>query len=308
MHLVDELPQRVERLVACVGADPLQGLHLVEHDQQAPVAAVAQDDQQPLDETEGTEVVEVPAYPGCTPGGSGDVRLTGQPGENGLRSGLVAGGGRGPVAAQRSGEGGGCPADIRQPPLEQITHRSFERRCVGRIHPAGRENIVLQGVEPGVHDRAQRARWKGRGGQPFGESTVDRFQAVQRRLVLGDLHLCCCKVQLLSPLGQPAGEERLPGAVLPPHGFEDRASRRNRREVVGYGALESTQADREQIKARLGHRSAAQRVEHVPAPHDAGPGTGPGVHRSLPDRPNCSRSRTTSSRTVRLSSINESTG
>ena len=50
VDLVDELPQRVERLVAGVGADPLQGLDLVEHQQQAGVAAVAQHGEQALQE------------------------------------------------------------------------------------------------------------------------------------------------------------------------------------------------------------------------------------------------------------------
>ena len=58
VHVVDELPQRVERLVADVAADPLQRLHLVEDDDQPGIAAIAQDRQQALEEAQRPVVVE----------------------------------------------------------------------------------------------------------------------------------------------------------------------------------------------------------------------------------------------------------
>ena len=89
VHVVDELPQRVEALVAHVGADPLEGLDLVEDDQQPGMAGVAQDRQQSLQEAERGEVVEV-ALDACgAAGGGSDVGLAADPGEQALRGGQV---------------------------------------------------------------------------------------------------------------------------------------------------------------------------------------------------------------------------
>ena len=52
VDVVDELAQRVERLVPRVGAHPLKGFHLVEDEQQAGVPAVAQYGEQPLQEAQ----------------------------------------------------------------------------------------------------------------------------------------------------------------------------------------------------------------------------------------------------------------
>ena len=58
VDVVDELAQRVEGLVAGVRAYPLQGFHLVEDEQQAGVAAVAQHGEQGLQEAHRGEVAQ----------------------------------------------------------------------------------------------------------------------------------------------------------------------------------------------------------------------------------------------------------
>ena len=90
VDVVDELTERVEALVAHVGADPLQGLGLVEHHQQIRVPGVAQDREQSLEETERSEVVKVALDAGRTAACWRDVGLAADPGEHCLGGGLVA--------------------------------------------------------------------------------------------------------------------------------------------------------------------------------------------------------------------------
>ena len=71
----------LRRLVAGVGADPLQGLDLVEDEQQPGVAGVAQHGEQALQEAEGPEVVEVAPDPGGPLGGGGRRAAAAEPGE-----------------------------------------------------------------------------------------------------------------------------------------------------------------------------------------------------------------------------------
>ena len=99
VDLVDELTQRIECLVAGVGAYSLQGFHLVEDEQQAGMAAVAQHGQQALQEAHRGEVIEVALDPGRSAGRRGDVRLTAEPGGHAIGGGMVARGGGRPIAA-----------------------------------------------------------------------------------------------------------------------------------------------------------------------------------------------------------------
>ena len=50
VHLVDELPEGVEALVADVAADPLDGLDLIEHQDQAGVPGIPHDSEHALEE------------------------------------------------------------------------------------------------------------------------------------------------------------------------------------------------------------------------------------------------------------------
>ena len=102
VDLVDELAQGVEPLLADVAADPLQGLDLVEHQDQPGVARVAQDRQQALEEAQGGEVVDVALDPGGPLGRGADVRLAGEPGDQPLgRGGVALGAGAGGSRAGR---------------------------------------------------------------------------------------------------------------------------------------------------------------------------------------------------------------
>ena len=87
---------------------------------------------------------------------------------------------------------------------------------------------------------------------------------MQRRLGLGDLDLGGGEARALGPLGEPAGEERLAGAVLAADGLEGRAAPRDRGELVVDRRGEPVEADGEQVEPRCGHGAAPQRVDHLP--------------------------------------------
>ena len=90
VHLVDELPQGVETLVADVAADPLDGLDLVQNQQQARVPRVPQDDQHALEEAQGAEMVDVALHAGRAFRCRRHVRLARQPSQDALGRRLVA--------------------------------------------------------------------------------------------------------------------------------------------------------------------------------------------------------------------------
>jgi hypothetical protein len=86
---------------------------------QAGVAGVAQDGEEALQEAELREVVEVALDASRSSRGGRDVGLAADPGDEGLRGGLVAIEGGLPVRAQRGGERRGGPGDVREPALHE---------------------------------------------------------------------------------------------------------------------------------------------------------------------------------------------
>ena len=183
----------------------------------------------------------------------------------------------------------------RPPGRARRRRRRRPRRRRGRPPPARRTS----------RRRPAAARWAGtRGGQALDEPPVDGLQPVQRRLGLGDLHLGGGEAAPLGPLGEPAGEEGLAGAVLAADGLED-ASRRRR---PCPGPRRSRPSNRSRPTARRsrpadGHGAAAQRVDDL-----APAGRADRTVTTAPPRPNCSRSRAMSSRTVRRRRSCDSTG
>ncbi len=93
IHLADELPQRIERLIPYIGARPLQRLDLVQYEQESWIAAITKDGQESLQETECAEVVEFALDASGPAHRAGDVRLTADPGGEALGFGRVACGG-----------------------------------------------------------------------------------------------------------------------------------------------------------------------------------------------------------------------
>ena len=156
-------------------------------------------------------MVEVAANAGGPLGGRRDVRLTAQPGEQPLRQSVIPVDRRASVAAQCGRERWRDPADGGQPLLQQ------RRDAVGEILQgrAGVQRVLLHREQPGVDQRPQCTGGVLRGGQPFDDAAIDLLQVVQRRLAFGDLDLGGGEPALLGSLRQPAGEERLTGAVLP---------------------------------------------------------------------------------------------
>jgi hypothetical protein len=115
VDVVGKLSQCVEALVAHVGADPLERLDLVEHEQQSGVGGVTQDREQPLEEPKGGEVIEVALHSSRAAGCSRHVGLAADPRQQRLRGGLVTVAGRLPVGTQGRREGRSGPRDCRQP-------------------------------------------------------------------------------------------------------------------------------------------------------------------------------------------------
>src|SRR6516165_5485023 len=62
VDFVDQLPQRIETPLARVGAHALQGLHLIEHENQTGASGVAKNGQQPTKEMHCAERIEVALY------------------------------------------------------------------------------------------------------------------------------------------------------------------------------------------------------------------------------------------------------
>ena len=302
VDLVQELPQGVERLVPDVTADPLQGLHLIQHQQQPGVARVAEHFEQPLQEPHRAEVVELAPDPGAPLGRGRDVRLAAQPGRERVGPGAVAGHHRRPVGPQRLGEGGRAHRDRGKPPFQQRVHRLVQRILPASGQPGvGGGGVGLQGEQPGVEHRAQRARRERRRPQRLAHPPVDGLQLVQRRLGLGDLHLGRGEPAPQRALGQVPGEERLAGAVLPAHRLERRAAPGHGIQVRVQGRGEPLQPHRQQVKTMRRNGPASQRAYHLtPAP-----GGNLVVHARTP---NCSRSSASSRTTVLPSASTRSTG
>jgi molybdate transport repressor ModE-like protein len=150
------------------------------------------------------ECVEVALHTGDALHGGGDVRLATHPGNEAFRRCALIGKQGAAIGAQYGGEGWRCAGDRGQPPLHQRLGR-FDKCCrVGCVGPARGEHLLLERVEPGVDDGAQRTvRRVGRGkalrwlqerarGAGFATSEVQvsetetplhRSEAVYRRLI-----------------------------------------------------------------------------------------------------------------------------
>lgn len=305
VDLVEELAQRVEGLLADVAAHSLQGLHLVEDEQQPGVPAVPEDGEQALQEAEGAEVVEVAADSGGALGGGGHGLLSAEPGDERLCAGAVAVCHGPAIAAQRRGEGRGGAGDGGEPVFEEFVDRGCQGLLVVVRDGAAAECLLLQGVEPGVDDGTQGGGLVGGGGEAFGEPAVDGLQAVQRGLGLGDLHLADGQSAAFGAFGEPPGEERFTGSVFAAQGVEGGSAAGDGRQVVVEGGLEAVQADGEQAESRLRYGAAPQGVDDVASA--CGADVGCRVGHAVPSG-NCCWSSALSSWTVRPDSTSWSTG
>ena len=302
VDLVQKLPQGVERLVPDITADPLQGLHLIQHEQQPGVARVAEHFQQPLQESHRAEVVKLAPDPRAPLGRRRDMRLAAQPGRERVGTGAVAGHHGRPVGAQGLREGRRAHRDRGEPPLQQLLDR-----LVHRVLPApgqlriGGGGVGFQGEQPGIQHRAQRARRERGRPQRLTHPPVDGLQLVQRRLGLGDLHLRRGEPPPQRAFGHVPGQERLARPVLPAHRLERRAAPGHRVQVPVQGRGEPLQPRRQQVKTIRRNGPASKRIHHLtPAP-----GRDLVVHTRIP---NCSRSSTSSRMTVPPSTSTRSTG
>ena len=214
-----------------------------------------------LQESEGTEVVEVALDSGRTLGRGCDMWLAGCPRQKAVGGGPIPGHTGLSVAANRCGKQRCLIAHCRQPVFEECGRPGDEPRLI-QFGTLGKD-VFFQHVEPAVHNVSQGPFGCVRRCQPLHEPPVHGFELVQGRLRLGNLHLTCHEPLSASPIGEPAGEERLAAAVITPHRLEYATAGRHGFEIGIDCGLESFEAHAEGIEAGTGHRAASQRVDDL---------------------------------------------
>lgn len=288
VHLVDELPQRIQRFGARIGPHPLQRLHLVEHQQESGVAGVGEDGEQSAEEAEGEEMVEVALDAGAAFDRGRDVRLPAEPRDQAVGAVVVTVGEHPSIGADRHREHRRARRHVGEAPFEQVVDAgSLFRR------------VVFDGEQPRVEDRSQRGRRDRRGPQRFDAAPVHRFEFVQRRVDLVDLHLGDREAAFGGAVGEPAREERLAGAVVATHRLEHGAAAGDDGQFGVEFGFEAAQSDGELVESVGRHGAAAQRVEDLAT-------SARGDRRGHEPSPNCSRSAASSSLTTPPSSSSTS--
>ena len=77
-----QLPERVEALVAHIAAHTLNSLDFIEHNQQPGLSGVAENGENPLQEVQRPEVIDLPFDAGISLRARGHIRLTRKPGQD----------------------------------------------------------------------------------------------------------------------------------------------------------------------------------------------------------------------------------
>ena len=270
VDLVDQLPQRVERLVPDVAADPLQRLHLVEHQQQPGMARVAEHVQQPLQEAQRAEVVELAPDPGAPLGRGRDVRLAAQPGRERVGAGAVAGRHAPPGSRAAPRRRPGCARRPR-PAAAPAARRPPRPARPARVRPGrDRRRVASSSSVNSQESSTGRSALGGNAAvrSALAQPAVDGLQLVQRRLGLGDLHLgggearaACARSasqRVKNVLPAPYSPRTALNAAPPPATASRSRVQRGR---------EPVQPDREQVEPVGRDGAAAQRVDDLaPAP------------------------------------------
>jgi hypothetical protein len=81
INLIEQLTKGVQRLLSDVATNPLKSLDLVEHKYQPSIIGIAEDREEPLQEAEGAEVIEVASDAYSATDACGDVGLPTEPGD-----------------------------------------------------------------------------------------------------------------------------------------------------------------------------------------------------------------------------------
>src|SRR5262249_48945717 len=123
----------------------------------------------------------------------------------------------------------------------------------------------FQGEHPVVEHRPQRGRRKLLRAEVLSDPPVQGLQAVQRCLGLRDLHLGGGHATPLGALGEPAGEERLAGALLAADRLEHRPAVDDGGQLRVNGGYEPVEADGEDVEPVAGDGAPAQGVDDLAA-------------------------------------------
>ena len=194
-----------------------------------------------------------PADAGCPLRGSGRLRLSTHPCNEGISRRTVTSRQRRPIATKGLGERLRAAAGL-QPRAAGEGSRLQPSGCSGpRVQNwVGFQDVVLDREEPRVEYGAEGARRDRRRAHRLGHPSIDRFEPVQRRLRFRDMDLGRGEPSSYRALREMASEERLARTVFAAHRFEHRPTAGDRVELGGDRGVEALEADREKIESDSG--------------------------------------------------------
>ncbi len=257
------MAEGIEALVADIASHPLNRFHLVQDDQQTRVATITEHSQQPLEEAQRPEVVDVTLHLREPLRRRRDIGLAGQPRHDAVRNRRVVGQLGLSIPAQGSAEHWGGLRHSGEALLQQRRGPIQQPALITGPHLSLCQNVLFQRVEPAIKYVAQGPLRRVGGCQLLNESTVHRFDTVQRCLRLRDLHFRGGESHALRAFLQPSREERLAASVLPADGLEPGGSRLGGLQFRVERCLEAIEPHSERIQTPAGNRTPAEGIDDL---------------------------------------------
>lgn len=262
-EIVNQLPQRVETLLATIGADALDRLHLVEHQDEPLTPGMAQDLEQPAKKPRRPAIIDFTLEPRFALRFGADIGLPHQPSDQPFPNGVLAVHARRMDPPQRRCKLRLCRTHTRQPLFQQITHRLRHSRRIFGIDLASTEDLLLQIEEPPLDDRPKRALGGLNGLQRLDGAAVHRLHAVERRVRLADLNQRRGKARVARALLEPASEEGLARPIIATHRLEAAAPGGSRLQLIVDRLRERLEPHRKQLQPAPRHSADPQRIDDL---------------------------------------------
>jgi len=237
----------------------------VKHEHQPGAAGVAQNSEQPGKKVHRPERVELALHASRTLDRCGDVGLSSEPSDQPFSQRIIGSKQRLAIGSQHSRKSWRGACDISEPALHQRLRGSGEGFAIGRIETALGNDVLFEGVEPGIYSRPQSALGRIGRCEPLDQAAVHLLPAMKRRLGLRDLDFTGGEARGPGALRQPTAEKCLTAAVFATHCLEAVAPRSHCGKIGIDGGFEAFHADCEGGKAFAGHRAASKSVEYCAA-------------------------------------------
>ncbi len=263
VDLVEHLAQSVERFISGIGADPLQGLDLVDHQEQSGVAAVSQDPQQTLQERQRSGMVDLTFDPSGALHRRGHVGLTAEPGQQTIGGGLIAGVGGVAVGTQDCSERRRSAHHVAEALFHERVGGGDETGRVGFGDDSCGKHVFFEHVEPTVDHRPQRAYVAVADRQPLNNPAIDGLQVVQRRLRLRNLKLGGSEPLATGSFCDPPSGEGLAAPPLASDRFKHGPASGDLLQVLVHRVGKALEPDSHYIEASGRHGAPAQRVDDL---------------------------------------------